>query len=113
MARNDIGASGAIYGTRPVDEQLPRRNPRRNSSDHEDPEAQEEDVRRAFAELKAAAEALHTDLHLRFDDDLGAVVVTVREPGGERVLRQVPAQEVLRLARLLRAGRQQIMDRLI
>ncbi len=67
----------------------------------------------AFEDLKRAAKEMMADFDLHLDSDLGIVVVTIREDGGQRVLRQIPSEELLRLAQLLRKGQRQFLDRLL
>jgi flagellar protein FlaG len=102
--RSDKSPVGAVRG---VDRHLPQAPDGENSTEEERP------IDKALGTLREAADGLGVDLKFRYDADLSQVVVLVRDSSGERVLRQIPSDEALRLARLTRAGRQQLLDRLI
>jgi uncharacterized FlaG/YvyC family protein len=67
----------------------------------------------AVTTLRNAAASARLDLDFRYDQDRSRIVVVVREAGGERVLRGLPREEALRLARLVRVRQQQLLDCLI
>jgi flagellar protein FlaG len=58
-----------------------------------------EDVVHALREQATAAGA---ELEFSIDEELGRVIVTLRDMRDGSVLRQIPQEEVLRIARLLR-----------
>jgi uncharacterized FlaG/YvyC family protein len=66
-------------------------------------------------ELQEAAMNLYpkVEASFRLDRELGVIVVTILDGQSHKVLRQIPHDEALRLARLLRAGRQRLLDRLL
>jgi len=92
-----------------------RRDQQHRDAPQRDPaeEEQSKEIQQAFAELKVATKKLNKDLNLRFDRNLGLIVLTIEEEGRERVLRQISTDELLRLSRLLRAKRQQLLDCLV
>lgn len=99
------GADAELYRVTAVDRQLPgkeRRRPKR------EPDSRE--LERAIAALKESESFKRARMDLLYDPDQGVVVMTVEEHGTRRVVRQVSPEEVLRLARSLRAGRAQLMD---
>lgn len=92
---------------------LAKRNERRPEAEKETESAS--DMDRLVSELREAA-ANHPsmkEMDFRYDKDLDVVVVTIKDRATHRVLRQIPPEEVLRLTRLLRAGRQHLLDRLL
>jgi flagellar protein FlaG len=103
-----IDPQEAVEGVRRVEDRTPR-------SQHTEEEDRNKlsQLNQAMEELKAAASNLTVDLSFRLDPDLGVIVVTVKDGESGRVLRQIPPEEALRLAKLLRAGRQQLLDRLL
>ena len=111
MSVDPVDGSNGTPGMQPMDQRLPDRSaPRPQAA-----EASDLDLEQAVADLKAAArdDSAMNELDFRLDRDLGVIIVTVKEAGTQRVLRQIPSDEALRLARLLRSGRQRLMDRLL
>lgn len=105
------GAPGSeVVGPRASDQQLPGR-PDQERSDQSDEEARK--LAEAIAELNAAASRLTVEMAFHLDPDLDIVVITIQEQGRRRVLRKMSALEAIRLAELTRAGRQQLLDRLL
>ena len=105
-----IESSPAISTTRVVDQQLPPRAPAKDTK-HERRLANE--LETALKELKAAAKAQLVELDMRLDHELNLVVVSIREGNHGKVLRQIPPEEVVQLAHLLKAGRLRLIDRLL
>lgn len=61
----------------------------------------------ALAEFQRS---IDRDLQIRVDDVSGRTVVTVIDPGTEEVIRQIPAEEVLRSSEALAAARSLLFD---
>jgi uncharacterized FlaG/YvyC family protein len=103
-----IDPQDGLEGVRRVDDRTPRPQNAEDEDGNQLPL-----LNHALEELKAAASNLTVDLTFHLDPDLGVIVVTVKDGETQRVLRQIPPEEALRLAKLLRAGRQQLLDRLL
>lgn len=56
-----------------------------------------------------AAEA-GAELSFRVDDELGRIIVTVLDRRDGSVLRQIPAEEVLRIARMIQQARARLVE---
>lgn len=63
-----------------------------------------EQTREAVETLNRALEAAQRDLRFQVDDDSGRVIVQVVEPASGEVIRQIPSEDVLRMASRLGAG---------
>lgn len=63
-----------------------------------------EQVGAAVETLNRALEAAQRDLRFQLDDESGRVIVQVVEPASGEVIRQMPSEEVLRMASRLGAG---------
>ena len=63
-----------------------------------------EQSREAVETLNRALEAAQRDLRFQLDEDSGRVIVQVVEPASGEVIRQIPNEEVLRMASRLGAG---------
>lgn len=87
-----VGLSGVVR-TAPV---APVSAPADATTPQDDPPLSE-----TVAALNRHAEAQGTDLSFHIDDDLGRVVVTVTDRRDGSVLRQIPSEEALQLARHL------------
>lgn len=99
-------ADAELYRVTNVDQQLPGKDRRRQARQQQD-----QDLEQAINELKDSDRFRQAGLSLQLDADRDLVLMTVQDPGGQRrVLRQMEPQEVLRLARALRAGRAGLMD---
>ena len=106
MSRIKEGRGDAeLYRVTAMDRQLPGKDRRRPKGE---PESRE--LERAIAALKESENFKRAKMDLHHDPELGLVVMTVEEHGIRRVVREVSPEEILRLARSLRAGRAQLMD---
>lgn len=70
----------------------------RPSAPHE-PSAEE--VRHAARQLETFMRGLNRYLEFRVDEDSGRTVVTVKDSSTGEIIRQIPSEEVMRLARNL------------
>lgn len=52
--------------------------------------------------LKAEMEKASTNIDFSYNDDIKALVVTVREATGQRVIREIPSREAIELMRKMR-----------
>jgi uncharacterized FlaG/YvyC family protein len=94
-----------LYKVTGMDRHLPGKD-RRKQKERSD----SRELERAIAALRESEGFKRARMDLHHDPELGMVVMTVEEHGKKRVLREVSVEEVLRLARSLRAGRAQLMD---
>lgn len=67
-------------------------------------------VQRAASELEAHFAERQPALNFRVDDDTGALVVSLIDPDSGEVLRQIPAEEALRMARALKTREPSLLD---
>lgn len=82
-----------------------------DSSGHRRHGSRRRDLGPVVTALREAAREQRLALEFRLDDELEAILVL--EPGSGRIVRRMDAEEALRLADLLRAGRQQLLDRTV
>lgn len=66
------------------------------------PAAAEAEVRRATAEANEALRRRASELSFEFDDEIGRVVVKLVDTSTREVLRQIPTEEMLEIARSLK-----------
>lgn len=64
----------------------------------------EEDVRQAVSNLNDYAQMLHRDLQFSVDEDSGRTVIKVIDSETNNVIRQIPSEQVLELARHFSSG---------
>lgn len=64
--------------------------------------AAEAEVRRATAEANEALRRRASELSFEFDDEIGRVVVKLVDTSTREVLRQIPTEEMLEIARSLK-----------
>lgn len=57
-----------------------------------------EDVKRAAQKLETFMQSMNRYLEFRVDEDSGRTVVTVKDRNTGEILRQIPSEEVMRLA---------------
>jgi flagellar protein FlaG len=67
-------------------------------------------VRVAAAQIDSYLKRMGRELTFRVDDETGMTVVTVLETATGDVIRQIPSEEVLRLAQHLAAGNSSLLD---
>jgi flagellar protein FlaG len=70
-------------------------------------------VRVAAAQIDSYLKRTGRELEFRVDDETGTTVVTVRDKATGDVIRQIPSEDVLRLARQLEAGTGSLLDLMI
>jgi flagellar protein FlaG len=61
-------------------------------------EPSREDVEKALAKINDLAKSLSRELSFSYDDRIDKVVVKVMEGGSEKVIRQIPPEEMIRLS---------------
>jgi flagellar protein FlaG len=78
------------------------------------PQAVPEDLRAAVkaaaAQIDSYLKSVGREVQFRVDDDTGMTVVTVRATATGDVIRQIPNEEVLQLARSLKSGSGALLD---
>lgn len=67
-------------------------------------------VRAAARQIDSYLKSVGREVEFRVDEDTGMTVVTVRETASGDVIRQIPNEEVLQLARRLEAGSGALLD---
>ena len=67
-------------------------------------QAREEDVDQAVRELNENSQVVQRELHFAIDKDSGHTVIKVVDSKTEEVIRQIPGEEVLKVARRLNEG---------
>lgn len=67
-------------------------------------------LKQALDELAQRAAEAGAELSFRIDDDLGRVIVSVVDPSDGTVLRQMPSEEALRIARALERYQQHLIE---
>ncbi len=105
MPRIKSRGDAELFRVTGMDRELPGKE-RRKQKD----EPGSRDLERAIIALRESESFKRARMDLYHDPELGLVVMTVEEHGTKRVLREVSPEEILRLARSLRAGRAQLMD---
>ena len=63
------------------------------------PQPTQKEIRQAVDELQRKARSFSPDLRFSVDHDTGRTVVRVTDANTQEVIRQIPAEEVLRLAK--------------
>lgn len=101
--RPPVGAAKA------VNKQLPSRAAEQKAEDDEIPS----EISEALSILRQASDDQNLNMEYRYDRESGEVYVTIDDgKKGQKIRRQVSKEELLRLARLLQAGRRQMLDQL-
>lgn len=85
--------------------------PKQPQSSEPSPERNELDE--ALTVLRNAAAATGSSVSFNYDREREQIVVLVKEAGTDRVLRQIPSEEALRLAQIVRCGQQRLLDKLV
>jgi flagellar protein FlaG len=68
------------------------------------------EVKEAVSRLNAYVQTLRRDLQFRVDEDTDRVIVTVTDSETHEVIRQIPAEEVLAVAKSLETMQGVLMD---
>jgi flagellar protein FlaG len=67
-------------------------------------------VRAAAAQIDSYLKSVGREVEFRVDEETGMTVITVRETATGDVIRQIPNEEVLQLARSLESGSAALID---
>ena len=67
-------------------------------------------VRAAAAQIDSYLKSIGREVEFRVDEDTGMTIVTVRETATGDVIRQIPNEEVLQLARSLKPSSAALLD---
>lgn len=106
---NRIGGSRSPVGSaKAVDKQLPAR-PKSEVADDDGIPAE---INEALSILRNSPDNQNLNMQYQYDQESGEVYVIIDDGKGKRIRRQVPKEELLRLAKLKQAGRRQVLDRL-
>lgn len=105
------GMALSSQGTQPIAE-VTRSKERKESAENgqvQPPEqtaaaVAEEDVRQVVSNLNDYAQILNRDLQFSVDEDSGRTVIKVIDKETNNVIRQIPSEQVLELARHFSAG---------
>ncbi|HEX4894715.1 MAG TPA: flagellar protein FlaG [Solimonas sp.] len=76
-------------------------------------EADRSELAAAAASMARAAEDSGADLHFRVDEDLGRIVVSIVDRRDGKVLRQLPSEEALRIAKALTEHEGHLVDAVV
>jgi len=63
------------------------------------PEFKKQDLVQAMKELQEFVDALGRDLNFRVDESINRSIITVRDATTKQVVRQIPAEEIVSIAR--------------
>lgn len=74
------------------------------------PEEMNAAVRAAARQIDSYLKSVGREVEFRVDDETGMTVVTVRETATGEVIRQIPNEEVLQLARRFESGSGTLLD---
>src|SRR5687768_12469516 len=88
-----VGAAAPDAATKSVAQAEPKTAPR--------PEPSMSEVKQAAKQLETFMQSMNRYLEFRIDQDSGRTVVTVKDTTTGDVIRQIPSEEVLRLAQNL------------
>jgi len=67
-------------------------------------------IEEALAEVRDAARELSRELDFRIDEDTGRTIITVLNSETGEVVRQIPSEEILRIATRVSAGGPILLD---
>ena len=62
---------------------------------------QDADIKQAVRDLNTYVQSLRRDLHFTIDDESGKTIVKVMDPESGEMIRQIPSEELLAIARTL------------
>jgi flagellar protein FlaG len=65
------------------------------------PETKEPDLKQALERLNELAQEMRRDVRFRFDEESGRPIITVINASTQEVVRQIPSEEALAIARSL------------
>lgn len=69
-----------------------------------------EAIKAAAAQIDSYLKSTNRELDIRVDSETGRTIVSVRDKATGDLIRQIPGEEVLRMARTLKAGSAALVD---
>lgn len=72
------------------------------------PEFEAKDLSKALDDLRSYVEGLGRDLSFRQDESIDRSIITVRDESTQQVVRQIPNEEVVAIARQIRENLQEV-----
>lgn len=72
-----------------------------NSSDHKDPSGNKQHVEQAVKDINDFFQTMRRSLQFKLDQDSGKMVVQIKDADTDEVIRQIPPEYVLKLAKQL------------
>ncbi|CAM2870670.1 flagellar protein FlaG [Helicobacter felis] len=80
-----------------------------NPSEHQKTEVEslkqeltERDLQKLSKELNEKMKRMHSDITFSYNEDIGGLVVTIKDDRGNRVIREIPPQAVIELSKKMR-----------
>ncbi len=77
------------------------------------PEFEAKDLSKALDDLRSYVEGLGRDLSFRQDESIDRSVITVRDERTQKVVRQIPSEEVIAIARQIRENLEEVRSGLL
>ncbi|MFC3846936.1 flagellar protein FlaG [Helicobacter baculiformis] len=65
-------------------------------------ELKEQDLQKISKDLNEKMKRMHSDITFSYNEDIGGLVVTIKDDHGNRVIREIPPQEVIKLTKKMR-----------
>lgn len=97
------GSPGAPSATAEIDgqRQAPAARGKEAPVAAQEPERSVQDLAQATQDISDYIQTVSRSLEISIDDDLGSTVITVMNADTDEVVRQIPSEEVLQIARFL------------
>lgn len=96
------GTVSALASARaPVTAQLPEQNDQDNTLSKQNDQGNKQQVSNAFKEISSFFQKVHSSLEFKLDDGSGKMIMQIMDTDTNKVIRQIPSEDVLRLAKRL------------
>ncbi|WP_235852568.1 flagellar protein FlaG [Helicobacter vulpis] len=65
-------------------------------------ELKEQDLQKISKDLNEKMKRMHSDITFKYNEDIGGLVVIIKDSKGNRVIREIPPKEVINLTKKMR-----------
>ncbi|WP_235853148.1 flagellar protein FlaG [Helicobacter labacensis] len=76
--------------------------PEKTDADSLAHELKEQDLQKISKDLNEKMKRMHSDITFSYNEDIGGLVVIIKDSKGNRVIREIPPKEVIKLTKKMR-----------
>ncbi|MDH5545530.1 MAG: flagellar protein FlaG [Gammaproteobacteria bacterium] len=107
---SEVEHADALASTRQTETQAAAKSAQETPAQANVSPARQDDIAKAVEAIKSHTQNLDRELQFQIDSDTGRTVVTIKDAATQKVLRQIPSEEMLEIAKRLQSAQGVIFD---